>query len=110
MDKTVGVLWEAGTGTVNPWKLEDLNQARDADIARASGVGVGGKTVQASGEVVAQRQVAAKQEVENHLKAQGQHPDQAGFEKLRSGIILVLAVGLGAYFLFEVGKAYLSRR
>ena len=114
MDKTVGAWWDVLTKTVNPWKLDDLNRERNAAIAQASGVGVGGQTVQASAEVVAQRQAAAKQEVESHLKAQGQHPDQAdwdaGLAKLRSGIILVLAVGLGAYFLFEVGKAYISRR
>jgi hypothetical protein len=114
MDKTVGAWWDVLTKTVNPWKLEDLHAEQTADIARASGVGVGGKTVQASGEVVAQRQAAATAEVDAHLKAQGQHPDQAdwdaGLAKLRSGIILVLAVGLGAYFLFELGKAYLSRR
>jgi len=114
MDKTVGAWWDVLTKTVNPWKLDDIKTDLQRSIGQASGVGVGGKTVQASAEVVAQRQDAAKQEVENHLTAQGQHPDQAdwdaGFEKLRSGIILVLVVGLGAYFLFEVGKAYLSRR
>jgi hypothetical protein len=114
MDKTVGAWWDVLTKTVNPWKLEDLKSDLDSSLALASGVGVGGKTVQASAEVVAQRQEAAKAEVESHLKAQGQHPDQAdwdaGLAKLRSGIILVLAVGLGAYLLVELGKAYLSRR
>jgi hypothetical protein len=112
MDKTVGVLWEAGSGTVNPWKLADINSAQDTDIARASNVT--GKPVVTSAEVVTRKQEASKQEIENHLRSQGAHPDQADWglslEKARSGIILVLAVGLGVYFLFEFGKAYLSRR
>jgi len=114
MDKTVGAWWDVLTKTVNPWKLDDIQAAQKADIAQASGVGVGGQTVRASAEVVAQRQAASKKEIEDHLKSQNQHPEQAdwdaGLAKLRSGIILVLAVGLGAYLLFEVGKAYLSRR
>ena len=114
MDKTIGGWWDVLTNTVNPWKLADIQAAQKADIARASGVGVGGKTVQASAEVVAQRQAASQKEIDNHLKAQGQHPEQAdwdaGLAKLRSGIILVLAMGLGAYLVIELGKAYLSRR
>jgi len=114
LDKTVGVAWEAATGTVNPWKLDAINRERAAAIARASGVGVGGKTVQPSSEVVTQRQAAAKQEAENYLRSRGEHPEQVdwglGIAKLRSGIILVLAVAVGVFFVLEFGKAYLSRR
>jgi hypothetical protein len=120
-DKTLGTAWEAFSGTVNPAKLELINRQLDRDIARASGLGVEGKTVASSAAVVAQKQAAAKAEVAGYLRSQGQHPDQAGLllpgginldsaNKVVSAVILIAAVGLGAYFLLEVGKAYLSRR
>ena len=112
LDKTVGGWWDILTDTVNPWKLADIKAQTDADIARASNVV--GKPVVASAKAVADRQKAAKAEVEGYLKSQGQHPDQANWDtaldRLRTGIILVAAVGLGVYILVQFGKAYLSRR
>lgn len=119
-DKTIGKVWEGSTGTLNPAKLELVQREAERGIALASGVGVGGKTIVASQPVVAQRQAAAKQEIESYLLSQNQHPAQAGIrvfgvnldsvEKLQAAVVLVLALGLGAYFVFEVGRAYLSRR
>lgn len=108
-------------GYVGPSQLKIQQEQIAADIARASGVGVGGKTVQASPEVVRARQAAAQREVDQHLKSQDAHPSQVSLrlpgglkvdslEKLRSVLVLVAALGVGAFFLVEFAKAYVSRR
>lgn len=116
MDHTYGAWrdWLQDGETVNEWGLAQINERIAEDIARASGVGVGGQTVVAPPEVVAARIKAAFAEVANHLRSEGLHPEQATFEltgpKIRSTIILVAALGIGAYFAVEVLKAYVSRR
>jgi hypothetical protein len=107
-------------GEVGPTELGVLNAERDKAIERASGVGVGGKTVVASKEVVTQRKVAAKREVEGYLKSIDAYPSdllkgiadplQWLRSNWKSAAILTLSIGLGAYFLVEIGKAYVSRR
>ena len=116
LDKTVGAWQEilADKPILNKWGQALIDEQREEDIERASGVGVGGKTVVASKPVVAQRVVAAKAEVDSYLLSQGQHWTQAEYagvaDKLRSALVLVAALGLGAYLLVEIGKAYVSRR
>lgn len=119
-DKFVTPLWGLFTGTVSPTKLEIVKRQSYSETAQASGVGVGGKTVVTSKGEVKRRQEATTQAMDSYLRSQGTHPDQAelriagvnidSWDKVRSLVIGIVAVGIGAYFLVEIGKAYVSRR
>lgn len=107
MDKTAGAYWDLLSDTVNPWKLDDIKKAQGIDIARAKGPGASPAEVQA-----AIRQSVA--EIESHLKAQGQHPDQANWDVGKEKILKWAALAVGGavfvYVLTEVLKAFVSRR
>lgn len=115
-DKTYGAWFDylSDKPTLNEFGQNLLDAQRKRDVERASGVGVGGQTIVASKEVVAERVASAKKEVNSYLLSQGQHWTQATFEgagdKLLSTVILIAAVALGVYFVAQIGKAYVSRR
>lgn len=112
-------VWYAATDAPHPLEVEWAKQEERKAIARASGVGVGGKTVVASAAEVKRRQVQAEKEIDAALRSTGQHPDDVTKPlldlindpgKLRSTVILVAAVGIGVYMLTEIAKSFVSRR
>jgi hypothetical protein len=67
---TVGILFRARTGNVDPWTLNLQKEELAANIAQAKGPN-------ADPADVAAAQVAAANEVDGYLKSIGEHPDQA---------------------------------
>lgn len=70
MSNTVGVLYRARTGSVDPWTLANQNEELAGQIAQAKGPG-------ADPADVAIAQAAAVKEQNDYLKSIGEHPDQA---------------------------------
>lgn len=102
-------------GVVGPTQNQLATEDRDLAIARASGVGVGGKTVVASPEIVKQRQAEATSQVDWVLKQAGAHPSQfdvggVGLDTLWPKLVAAASIGLGVYFVTQVVKAFVSRR
>jgi len=109
-DAIPGLLWQS-RGLVNPWRLASIAEQQAKDIARASGVGVGGSTVVAPSEVVQKRIADSVAEIEGHLRAQGQHPDQLD---VKSSLLKFAGLAIGGaifvWLLKEVLVALVSRR
>jgi hypothetical protein len=70
MANTVGVLFSARTGNVDPWTLANQQEDLAASIAQAKGPN-------ADPADVAIAQAAAIKEQSDYLKSIGEHPDQA---------------------------------
>jgi hypothetical protein len=71
LSDSVGVLWRAGSGTVDPWTLQAQKDEVNAGIAQASGPN-------ATAAQVAIAQEQASVDMERVLTASGTHPSQAG--------------------------------
>ncbi len=102
LSNTVGVLYRAGSGTVDPWTNAEANEELQKGIVRA-----GGNTNAAN---------AAVRERENYLKSLNAHPDQAlsrlaePLEKLKKSIgPILLAVG-AVFLLINLVPLFLGRR
>jgi hypothetical protein len=110
LSNTVGVLYSARTGNVDPWTL--ANQKEDLAAATARALGP-----DADPADVAAAQAAATQQQDDYLKSIDAHPDQAcglrlpngtclnspedflkAAEKLVYGVIAVAAIGGVIYF------------
>jgi hypothetical protein len=111
LSNTVGVVYRAATGNVDPWTLSNMQQDLNTGIAKALGP-------DATDAEIAAAQSAAVNQQDNYLKSIDAHPDQAGLripglgvlgtpeflanlEKIVYGLIAVGAV---------VGVFYFSQR
>ncbi|HET7107792.1 MAG TPA: hypothetical protein VFI38_13360 [Candidatus Acidoferrum sp.] len=110
LSNTVGVVWRAASGTVDPWTLQGIKDDANADIAQASGPN-------ADPAQVAINQAQTSSEIDLNLVQEGAHPDQAGIripglgnigsadflakaEKIVYGLIFVGAA-VGALWLYQ---------
>lgn len=80
MSGTVGLLFRAGSGNVDPWTLQQ--QKDDATAAAKQALGQ-----DATPEQIAQAQAAATAEIDAFLKTTDAHPDQAGFRVPGLGVV-----------------------
>ena len=63
---TLGILWRAGSGTVDPWTTDNLKEEEKAALVQASG---GTMSASDAGK-------EAANDVDASLKRDGAHPDQ----------------------------------
>lgn len=69
LSNTVGVVYSAATGNVDPWTLQQIKDDTAAGIKQALGPN-------ATDTQIAAAQAGAVNEVDNYLKSVGAHPDQ----------------------------------
>jgi hypothetical protein len=110
LSNTVGVVWRAGSGTVDPWTLNTIKDQTNAGIAQASGPN-------ADPTAVALAQAQASADINKDLTDSNAHPDQAGIripglgnigspdflvkaEKIVYGLIFVGALA-GGFWLYQ---------
>lgn len=110
LSNTVGVVWRAGSGTVDPWTLQAQKDDVNAGIAQASGPN-------ANAAQVAINQAETNRLMDLNLTQEGAHPDQAGIripglgnigspefllkaEKIVYGLIIVGALA-GGFYLYQ---------
>jgi hypothetical protein len=111
LSNTVGVVYRAATGNVDPWTLSNMQQDLSTGIAKALGP-------DATDAEIAAAQSAAVHQQDNYLKSIDAHPDQAGLRIPGLGVlgtpeflanlekIVYGAIAVGAV----VGVFYFSQR
>lgn len=117
LSNTVGVVFRAATGNVDPWTLNQIKQDTAAGIAVALGPN-------ATDAEVAAAQASATNQVDSYLRSIGAHPDQPcglrlpglgcvespeflkKLEKITYGLIFVGAVFGVFYFSQRYGSSF----
>lgn len=114
LSSTVGVVYRAATGHVDPWTLSEIKRDTRKDIAKA-GSGLPPASVE-------EAQKKADAEIDGYLKQIDAHPEQAGLripglgkvgspeflKKLQSLLILAVA-GIAVLYFGKVAVAKLFR-
>jgi hypothetical protein len=120
LSNTVGVVYRAASGTVDPWTLQAQKDQTAADILQASGPN-------ADPAQVAIAVAQANSSIDANLLSQGAHPDQAGVripglgnlgsaeflakaEKIVYGLIVVGVVFGGVYFYSQFYRPIFKKR
>jgi len=76
LSNTVGVLYRAASGTVDPWTLQQQKDDAAATIAQAAVDGNGVQRVDPAQVAILQAQTSSM--IDENLMQQNLHPDQAG--------------------------------
>ncbi len=115
LSSTVGVVWRAATGNVDPWTLKEIKTETRGGIAKAS--------AGADPGVIAERQKRAEDEIDGFLRQVDAHPDQSGLRipglgvlgspdflkkigKLVNVALLLLVAGAGLWFVVKIRSVF----